>query len=350
MHRVTGCVLILVASVWVGGPTLSGRSQASGLTIVVIAGEGAVNIIQQKTAVAPVVEVRDRNDQPVAGAIVRFAIQGGRASFNGARTLTVTTNGAGRAEVTGLTPSGAGAFQMTASAAFQGQTAVVTIAQTNVMTLAHAAAVAGASTGAGGSGGGAAAGRGGGSGGGLPATTIGIIGGAVAGGAFAAREVTGGGTDRTDGGTNRTGGETDREIDVFNGTVSGGLVFTNVGPNATCVSTRSIAGSLKIEVFKEGGGDTLFFDGTHTEVSLGGTATCIPATQPQRLSASGPITGAPSAIVFASTTPGGLSTNVEFRGSVSGNTLTGTLTIELTSQSPGFSGSGSTAIQVNLQK
>ncbi len=69
---------------------------AAGLTIVVIAGEGAVNIIQQKTAVAPVVEVRDRNSQPVAGALVRFAIQGGRASFDGARAVSLVTNAAGR--------------------------------------------------------------------------------------------------------------------------------------------------------------------------------------------------------------------------------------------------------------
>jgi hypothetical protein len=154
--------------------------QATGLTIVVLEGEDAVNIIQQKTAVAPVVEVRDRNDQPVAGAVVRFAIQGGRATFNGARTLTVTTNAAGRAAVAGLTPTGSGALQISASAAFQGQTAAVTIAQTNVMTAAQAAQIATAS--------GASAT----SSGGLSATTIGIIGGAVAGGTLAAREVLGG--------------------------------------------------------------------------------------------------------------------------------------------------------------
>ena len=43
-------------------------ARAAALKIVVLEGEGAVNIIQQKTAVAPVIEVRDRNDQPVSGA------------------------------------------------------------------------------------------------------------------------------------------------------------------------------------------------------------------------------------------------------------------------------------------
>ncbi len=106
------------------------EGQASGLRIVVVEGEDAVNIVQQKTAVAPVVEVRDRNDQPVAGVLVRFAIRSGRATFGGARTLSVTTNAAGRAVAAGLTPTGSGALQIGASAAFQGQTTAITIAQT----------------------------------------------------------------------------------------------------------------------------------------------------------------------------------------------------------------------------
>src|SRR5262245_21502753 len=110
------------------------------LKIVVLEGEGAVNIIQQKTAVAPVVEVRDRNDQPVSGAAVRFAISKGRATFNGARTLTATTDALGRATAAGLTPTGSGALQIGTTAAFQGQTAAITIAQTNVLTAAQAAA------------------------------------------------------------------------------------------------------------------------------------------------------------------------------------------------------------------
>jgi hypothetical protein len=41
-------------------------AQSAALRIVVIAGEDAVNVIQQRTATAPVVEVRDANNQPVA--------------------------------------------------------------------------------------------------------------------------------------------------------------------------------------------------------------------------------------------------------------------------------------------
>jgi hypothetical protein len=127
---------------------------APPLKIVVLEGEGAVNIIQQKTAVAPVVEVRDRNDQPVSGALVRFAIQKGRAAFNGARTLTATTDALGRATATGLTPIGNGPLQIGASAAFQGQTAAITIAQTNVLTAAQASAAAAGGSGTAGGGGG----------------------------------------------------------------------------------------------------------------------------------------------------------------------------------------------------
>ncbi len=160
-------------------------ASAPPLKIVVVEGEGAVNIIQQKTAVAPVIEVRDRNDQPVSGAVVRFAIQKGRATFNGARALSVTTDALGRATATGLTPIGNGPLQIATSAAFQGQTAAITIVQTNVMTAAQASAAA--------AGGGAAGG-----GGGLSNLAIvGIVGGAGAGigGALIAKKASGSDSD-----------------------------------------------------------------------------------------------------------------------------------------------------------
>src|SRR5262245_2785554 len=109
---IAALVVVFAGSVWTAAQT--------NLKIVVIEGEGAVNVIRQKTAVAPLVEVRDRNDQPVAGAVVTFAVRGGRATFSGARTLSVTTNAAGRATATGFTPTGSGTLQIGASASFQG--------------------------------------------------------------------------------------------------------------------------------------------------------------------------------------------------------------------------------------
>ena len=153
--------------------------QAAQLKIVVIDGESAVNIIRQKTGVPPVVEVRDRNDLPVSGALVTFTIGGGQnATFGGAlQTLTVTTNAAGRAAAAGLTPTSTGAVQINVAAAFQGQTATATIAQTNFATAAQAAQAAG------GSGSTSSAGA---RGGGLSGGAIAGIGAAAAGGAVLA--------------------------------------------------------------------------------------------------------------------------------------------------------------------
>src|SRR5262245_14279783 len=112
MVRTVGALALsgLVVAAMVELPAHAQRAEL--LKIVVIEGEGAINIIQQKTAVAPVIEVRDRNDQPVAGATVNFVVRAGRATFSGARTLSVTTNAAGRAAAAGFTPSGAGALQI----------------------------------------------------------------------------------------------------------------------------------------------------------------------------------------------------------------------------------------------
>jgi len=130
----------------------AGDRQASrGLHIVVIEGENSVNIIQQKTAVAPIVEVRDRNNNPVAGAAVTFAVKGGKAALqDGVKQLVVTTDAAGRASVA-INPITKGAVEIQVNAASGGQTATATISQTNVANAADAAK-ASAKTSAGGGG------------------------------------------------------------------------------------------------------------------------------------------------------------------------------------------------------
>lgn len=78
------------------------------LKIVVLQGEGAKNNIRTKTAVAPVVEVRDEADKPVANAEVVFQLPstGASGSFNGwMRTQTVRTNAQGQATVNGYAPN-----------------------------------------------------------------------------------------------------------------------------------------------------------------------------------------------------------------------------------------------------
>ena len=186
--RVAVGILIIGAYILLS-PAASVAEQQEGLRIVVMEGEDSVNIIGQGTAVPTVVEVRDRNDLPVSGALVSFLLgDGGTASLNaGLSQVAVTTNALGQAAVT-VNPIASGAVQLQVSAAFQGQTAAAAITQTNFATAAQAAAAgAGAAggTGGGGGGGGGAAAAGGGSGGGGMGTGT-LLGIAAAGAGAAA--------------------------------------------------------------------------------------------------------------------------------------------------------------------
>jgi hypothetical protein len=153
------------------------------LKIVVIEGEDGVNIVKKRTAVQPVVEVRDKNNLPVAGAYVTFALPatGPSGTFlSGAKSLSIVTNSSGRAAVASLHPVGSGPFKIGVTATFQGLVATAAISQTNYLTTAAAS-----SAGAGGSA----------SGGGLStAAVVGIVGGiAVAVAVGLAVGLTGGG-------------------------------------------------------------------------------------------------------------------------------------------------------------
>lgn len=167
----------------------SGSLPQSQLRIVVLEGEGAVNIIQQKTAVRALVEVRDQNNLPVPAASVTFAVTGkGGATVAGSQTVTVATNAAGQASLTGMTPASSGGLQISVNASFNGLSAATTITQTVVLTAAAAAAASGAVAAG-------TAGAAGAAGGGLSTGAIvGIVGGVAAvGGGLA---VAGGGGQR----------------------------------------------------------------------------------------------------------------------------------------------------------
>lgn len=132
------------------GQNASANPQAPGQTagtddlkIVVIDGEDGINIIKKQTAVQPVVEVRDRNDQPVAGAAVVFTTPGMGPSgtfINGAHTFSVVTDSAGRAAVTGMKPTGTGTFKITVTARSNGRTGTTVISQNNILKAAGATA------------------------------------------------------------------------------------------------------------------------------------------------------------------------------------------------------------------
>lgn len=239
---------LLIAFTLIGA--ISAQTPATSLRIVVLEGEDAVNIVQQKTAVRPLVEVRDRNNLPVPGASVTFTVGAGQpAAFaGGAPTVTVTTNAAGQAPATGFNATGAGKVSIQVQAAHQGQVASAAISQTNFATVAAAAAAGAAATtagaAAGSTGGAATAGAAGatgaaGAGGGISMTTIAIVGGAVAGGAVVAQQ------------TGLIGGQV-----TYTGSLEGQYVWTNsgttaIGTPAVCAFTRSVSGTMTIELNQE---------------------------------------------------------------------------------------------------
>jgi hypothetical protein len=101
------------------------------------------NNLRKGRATKAVVEVRDRNNKPVAGALVLFAMPRsgpGGAFTGGGQTLSVTTNSAGQA-VANYTPNQlAGMFNVEVSAQVNGATvATSSIPQANIAATAAAA-------------------------------------------------------------------------------------------------------------------------------------------------------------------------------------------------------------------
>jgi hypothetical protein len=324
-------------------------AQAPALRIVVLEGEDAVNIVQQKTAVRPLVEVRDRNNVPVAGATVTFTIGGGQpAAFaGGVQTLTVTTNAAGQAAASGFNVLGPGAIQVQVQAAYQGQLATAAISQTNFATAA-AASQAGGSTGA------ASGGAAGGGGGGISGTTIGIIGGAVAGGAVAATQLT-----KSDEGS----ADVEGRGTSFSAPVTGQIVVSTTTGNTTCVSTRAINSTLKITLSQGNATGSADMTGTLNETSFTSSPNCS-AFPGNSTSFHADVTGGPSNLTFLFTstatgpTPTGGSVTAtekwEFKGSFSSGSITGTLSYahQTRGSNPGGSnitGDGSTSFSLTLR-
>jgi hypothetical protein len=318
-----GLIALLLFS---AGPALA---QQGPFKIVVLAGEDSVNVIQQKTAVAPLVEVRDRNNNPVSGVAVTFAVQGGKAAAfqGGAATMTVATNAAGQAAAAGFTPLTAGAVNISVEAAFQGQIATAAITQVNVMTAAEAAAAA---TGAGGAGGGAGSGAGAGGGaagggGGLSATTIGIIGGVAAAGAVV--------------GTQALGGDTT----VFSGAFSMNVTL----PFGGCARQENYSGRLELQLDSTSGaisGNAEIMDGASVVTATSCTGPIGAGQRGQWGMPNGPITGTESSMVFQSSdvVPSldgngiTIARSFSFTGSLSGSTITGQIQMVWRNSQPNF--------------
>jgi hypothetical protein len=117
--------------------SLDAAGQPQDLVILIVEGDGGLNNIRRGSATQPVIEVRDRNNRPVAGAVVAFTLPdfGPSASFlNGSKLLTVTTDASGRASVTGMTPNSLeGPFRIQVTASKDGLRGSTSIAQRNQM-------------------------------------------------------------------------------------------------------------------------------------------------------------------------------------------------------------------------
>ena len=107
------------------------------LKIVIIDGEGFTNNLKKRIAREPIVEVRDRNDKPIAGVAVTFTLpsNGAGGTFaNGTRIVNVVTGPDGRAASTAFRANNVpGQFNINVTASHQGQTTSAVISQSNAV-------------------------------------------------------------------------------------------------------------------------------------------------------------------------------------------------------------------------
>ena len=113
--------------------------------MIIVDGDEAANIVAERLAAEPVIEVRDKDDRRVPGAVVRFVIRKTRdrliASFgNGQAEMRTLTDYSGRASVNAVTPVEPGSFQIDVEVSYRGQTGKAVIRQTNFPTSADAKA------------------------------------------------------------------------------------------------------------------------------------------------------------------------------------------------------------------
>lgn len=118
---------------------------APKLNIVLISGDSAINNIKSRTARETIVEVRDENNKPIAGAAVVFLLPDsgpGLLSSNGSRMISTVTDAKGRAAARGLKPNGqAGQYNIQVRANFQQSFGQIVVSQSNI--VATAAAISG---------------------------------------------------------------------------------------------------------------------------------------------------------------------------------------------------------------
>src|SRR3977135_2246764 len=95
---------LLISCDWLV-PTAPLRSWPPRISIIVVKGEGASSSVRQRVSHDPVVKIEDDDHQPIAGAVVVFALPVSGTSgefFNGTKTLTLVTDKSGLAAAHGI--------------------------------------------------------------------------------------------------------------------------------------------------------------------------------------------------------------------------------------------------------
>ena len=106
---------------------------ATGLTLEIVRGEGAIHNVRERQFVEPVIRVTD-NGLPAPDAIVTFVLPqvGPSGTFTEGTTLTLTTGPDGIATGRGFRPNSlAGQFELRIAVSYLGRTARVSLLQTN---------------------------------------------------------------------------------------------------------------------------------------------------------------------------------------------------------------------------
>ena len=104
------------------------------LTIVVLEGNKAINSTSLLRSIAPVVEIRDRNEFPVEGATVTFTLPatGTGGTFTGAGAIyTTRSDSHGQATTSPFIPRSTGKFHIKVTATSGTRSGEVEIEQTN---------------------------------------------------------------------------------------------------------------------------------------------------------------------------------------------------------------------------
>jgi hypothetical protein len=114
-------------------------AQSDEIRIEIIAGDGAINNIDTRVVVDPIVEVQDASGKPIPKAVVTFKSPATGPSvtfFGAAHSSTVTTDDSGRAQASGIVPNTEqGVFYIDVAATHGDADATARITQTNAFDL-----------------------------------------------------------------------------------------------------------------------------------------------------------------------------------------------------------------------